>query len=129
MKKTACLISLGSNTDGDKYIEKAREELESFFPDIRYGKACQTFPVGMHNPSLFLNQIAVFRTYRTVSEVKRILKETELACTAIPKDKQHERIYIDIDLLRFGEKILKSEDWKRPYVQEGIDGLLLGSES
>ena len=128
MEKTACLISLVSNTDGDYYLEKAREELERFFPDIRYGKACQTLPVGMHNPSLFLNQIAVFHTCRTVSEVKRILKEIELACTAIPKDKRHERIYIDIDLLQFGEEILKAEDWKRPYVQEGIAGLLLVSE-
>ncbi len=128
MEKIACLISLGSNTDGDKYLEKAREKLESFFPDIRYGKACQTIPVEIHNPSLFLNQIAIFRTYQTVSEVKRILKEIELACTAIPKDKQHERIYIDIDLLQFGEKILKAEDWKRSYVQEGIAGLLLVAE-
>jgi len=128
MGKTTCFISLGSNTDGDKYLEKAREELKNSFPDIRYGKVCQTDPVGMHNPSLFLNQIAVFCTYRTVSEVKKILKEMELACTAMPKDKQHERIYIDIDLLQFGEEIMKAEDWKRPYVQEGIACLSVVSE-
>lgn len=123
MEKSTCFISLGSNTDGEKHLRRARKELEHFFPDIRYGKACRTCPVAMHNPSLFLNQIAAFRTFLPLQEVKSILKEIETACAALPKDKLHERICLDIDLLRFGEKTLKPEDIKRAYVQEGIAAL------
>lgn len=123
MGKTTCFISLGSNMDGDKYLKKAQQQLERSFPDIRYSEACLTPPVAMHNPSFFLNQIAVFHTSQSLCEVKSLLKQAELACAPLPKDKLHEQIYIDIDLLQFGDEILKAEDLKRAYVREGMERL------
>ncbi len=120
MDEKICFISLGSNTDGEKNLEKARKELTRYFPDIRYDEACRTYPINLHNPSLFVNQIALFHTFYSLYEVKCVLKDIEHSCAEIPKDKANEIIRIDIDLLQFGQEILKPEDMKRPYVRSGL---------
>lgn len=120
MMETACLISLGSNTDGDRNLEIARKELLRYFPDITYAKECRTRPINLHNPSLFVNQVALFHTLFSLYEVKNVLKDIEYVCAEIPKDKVHEIIRMDIDLLQFGKEVLKPEDMKRPYIRNGV---------
>ncbi len=114
--KTTCIIALGSNTYADANLTKAREELLDRFPDITFGEALWTAPIEMRNPSLFLNQVAVFTTSSPLEEVKRLLRHIEQTCAQLPKDKLNERIYIDVDLLCYGDRVLKPEDMQRDYI-------------
>ncbi len=124
MEEISCLISLGSNTESDKYLETARKELLSHFPDITFAKACHTRPIKLKNPSLFVNQVALFHTFLTQREVKHILNAIEFKCAETPKDKAAEIIRMDIDLLQYGTNVLKPEDMKFSYIQSGIKMLV-----
>ncbi len=115
-----CIIALGSNTDASRHLSEASVLLRSHFPNIQFSTPLHTSPIGLSNPSLFINQTAVLHTSLTQTEVTRLLKEIEIACANPPKDKPNERIYIDIDLLQYGSKVLKPEDLEREYVIEGM---------
>ena len=119
-----CIIALGSNTDASRHLSEARALLQSHFPSIRFSTPLQTQPIGLSNPSLFINQTAVLHTSLTQTETTQLLKDIEAACANPPKDKPHERIYIDIDLLQYGSQVLKPEDLEREYIIEGIAELM-----
>ena len=53
------IIGLGSNLDKEKNMAAAVRLLEDCFVSIRFSAAVYTEPVGMNNPALFLNRVAV----------------------------------------------------------------------
>ena len=46
------------------------------------------------------------------------IKQTERAIGRTPKDKYLGKVVIDIDLLKYGEEILRPQDYEREYVQQ-----------
>ncbi len=119
-----CIIALGSNTDALRHLSEARALMRNHFPDIRFSTPLQTQPIGLSNPCLFINQTATFHTALPLTETSHLLKEIETVCANPPKDKSKELIYIDIDLLQYGNTILKPEDLEREYVIMGMAELM-----
>ena len=110
-----CLISLGSNTDdAAQNLDKARALLMRAYPGIRFSEPRKTEAIGMKmNQSPFTNQIGLFETKQETDEVKAALKVMERFCGRKPNDKENETIHIDIDLLAYGDTILKPMDFAR----------------
>ena len=71
----------------------------------------------------FFNMTAVCTTSLPPTGIKQLLKQIETALGRKPEDKAHGIVKIDLDLLAYDGQILKQEDWKRPYVQEGVNEL------
>lgn len=101
----------------------AQRRLAELFPSICFAKERETQPLSLHNRSLFSNQVACFYTDMDRDAVVRNLKKIEAEGGRRPEDKARERIHLDIDLLSYGDCILKPEDLKRDYVVEGLDEL------
>lgn len=102
-----CTLCLGSNTDAERNLGKARIMLTALLPDICWEEARWTEPVDFPNPALFLNQIASFGTRMSCEELRLHFKEIERQCGRLPEDKGQGIVRIDIDLLTYGEQVLK----------------------
>ncbi len=118
MKKNICIISIGSNTDAISNIQKAHKLLIRAYPSIRFSLLKETAPINMQrNLANFYNQIARIETEQELEEIATALKIIERFCGRKPTDKEQEIIPIDIDLLAYGDTILKPLDFAR-YSQE-----------
>lgn len=102
-----CTLCLGSNTEAESNVEKARKMLTTLLPGIRWEKAQWTEPVNFPYPALFLNQLAIFDTTKTCNELRQCFKNIERQCGRLPKDKAQGIVRMDIDLITYGEKKLK----------------------
>ena len=71
------IIGLGSNLDKEKNMAAAVRLLEDCFVSIRFSAAVYTEPVGMNNPALFLNRVAVAFTSEEPDRLVAAFKQTE----------------------------------------------------
>ena len=123
MNKQKCTLCLGSNFNKLTSLEAARQYLLPIFPDIRFDEEQLTPAIGNGFRSPFLNQVASFSTALTAEEVRLELKEIERKLGRLPEDKAKGIVRIDIDLLTYGEQILKPADLERDYIQKGLKNL------
>lgn len=121
--KVLCRLCIGSNYHRKENMALAQRRLAEVFPLIRFAKERETKPVSLHNRALFSNQVACFYTETDREAVAGILKRIEAEAGRKPEDKARERICLDIDLLSYGNCILKPEDLKRDYIVEGLSEL------
>ena len=117
------IICIGCNTECETNMSLACQELEKRFPDIKCSNPVWTSPINFRNPALFLNRTAYFYTPLSAEEVKSIFKEIECLCERKEGDKDKGIVRMDIDLLAYGDKILKTEDWERSYIVDGLKEL------
>lgn len=115
-----CVVCIGSNYDREENMFLARKSLTELFPSIRFTPERETEPLFFKNPALFLNQVATFTTEKEEESVRKALKEIESLSGRLPEDKKEEKVRLDIDLLRYNNRILKPEDWQREYIQREL---------
>lgn len=109
---------MGSNDDRERNITFCKSLLENFFGEMFYSNTSVTTPYGQSYKQDFLNQLAVFYTDKTKTEIISMLKSMEKEIGRKDEDKSLGLVKIDIDLLRWNDEILKPEDMKRLYVTE-----------
>ncbi len=112
MNLHTCHISLGSNVSA-AYIRLAREHLTRLFPDIVFGQEIPTPPVGLSNPAYFMNQTAHFTTILTPEELRPVLKHLEKRAGRTPEEIRREIVRLDVDLVKYDQKVLKEAEWQR----------------
>lgn len=115
------LISIGSNTDATKNIQKAKELLQSTFSTIQFTHSIQSKPYGKSYKDDFLNVLGYFSSHQERSNIEKKLKNIESEMGRLPEDKIIGRVIIDIDLLQIDNKVLKPKDFTRSYVTELLD--------
>lgn len=127
--KKKIIIELGSNENPSDNIRQAKEKLSLFFPGIEFTRSLSTAPIGMKSRN-FVNALAYVyineedeevarqesSAILNVEDVLRKLKGIERELGRLPSDKAHNMVKIDLDLLQYGDVILKKEDWQRPFV-------------
>ena len=118
------IIALGSNTDSEQNIAKAQELLKRAFNNIRFSNPVYTEPINIPNPNLFLNMVATLDSSLNEEEIQSILKKIEKEMGRIPAKNIKHQIIIDLDLIKWGDKILKTDDFSRKYIQKGIESLM-----
>lgn len=127
---SACLICIGSNDHRKENLLLARQNLYALFPSIYFATEMETEPLYLKNTARFSNQVALFVTAMEKDAVVNALKEIEMKAGRRPEDKTAEKIPLDIDLLVYGNEILKPKDLRREYIQKGVEelGTLLARE-
>ncbi len=117
MKLHTCHISLGSNVSA-AYIRLARTYLEGLFPGILFGQEVYTLPVGLSNPAYFTNQTACFTTVLAPEEIRPVLKHLERRSGRSAAEVSREIIRLDVDLVKYDDRVLKAEEWRRLFLSE-----------
>lgn len=123
-----CLICIGSNHRQEESISLAQRKLRELFLGIRFSTAQETTPLYLTNPALFTNQVALFHTEHSQAFICRELKEIERVAGRVPADKEKEQICLDLDLLTYGNEVLKARDMEQAYVISGIRELIKTNE-
>ena len=118
------IIALGSNTESEKNIAKAQELLKLEFHNIQFSHPIYTEPINIPNPNLFLNMVATLESSLSEDQIKLILKKIEKEMGRSPYKNIKHQIIIDLDLIKWGIKILKEDDFNRKYIQDGIKYLI-----
>ncbi len=111
------LLTLGSNTFAKTNIDKAKRMLTYLFPNIIFSDPILTEPEDDRYSYLFRNVLAVVNTDMSPEEVISKIKQTERAVGRTPRDKYVGKMVIDIDLVKYGDAILRPKDYEREYVQ------------
>ncbi|NDW11950.1 2-amino-4-hydroxy-6-hydroxymethyldihydropteridine diphosphokinase [Bacteroides sp. 214] len=118
-----CLICIGSNYNRKENLALAAKWLREAFCKMTFGSVQETEPIGIANSALFFNQLVEFRTQLDKDTVVSILKSMEIKAGRTPEDKAQGKVILDIDLLLFDDKVLKSEEMNRTYIIKGINEL------
>lgn len=118
--KKKCILSLGSNEEAEKNMQFMCQRLIEKFPGILLSKAVYTEPVDFFSEKHFLNRTAILETEMNVEQIKTYLKDIEKECGRTETDKAQGIIRADIDLVQYGDAILKPKDINRPDIHAGI---------
>lgn len=118
---TLRILAIGSNDQPEQHISLAVERLRRLFPAIRFAACRETKPLYIANPANFLNQVGVFESDEPIASLKQLFKEIEREAGRLPEEREH--IPLDIDLLCYGQQLLKPEELKRDYVIASLQEL------
>lgn len=116
------IIALGSNTEQKANIESAIRELEKVLKDMSYTKKIWTEPVGIKSDK-FLNCLLKGNTTLELQELYDTLKAVEQMFGRTKEEKSRGIIRIDIDIMKFDNLLLHSDDWQRNYIKQLITEL------
>lgn len=128
-KRNRAILSLGSNTNKEKNMERAAEMLRAHFVFIQFSQSVYTEPIDCPLSTTFLNRVAVLYSEKNPEEIRSILKDIECRIGRRPEDKSQGRVPIDIDLLQWNDHVLKAGDLARKYVLDGICSLLSAGDN
>ncbi len=119
-KNNHIIVALGSNDHPEQHILQATNELNRLLEEVCWSSAVYTLPIGCSNPSSFLNKVAVAKTSMDVDELQALFKEVERRMGRTAEGKRQGIIPIDIDLIRWNDRLLKPDDYHRDYVQAAL---------
>lgn len=111
------IISMGSNENRAENMSRCRYLLNKYYPNVIFSEMINTKPFGDNYRSDFYNQLAEIRSNDNEYEVMGKLKNVEQEIGRQISDKSRGIIKIDVDLLMVNEHIVKSEDFRRPYIK------------
>lgn len=115
---TEVIIAIGSNTNQKTNIELADVYIKELFnkEQIEISRSVWTKPIGIKS-DLFLNQIIIFYTLCNYETVCNRLDMIEKRMHSSSELKRSGIVYIDLDILKFGNKIFHENDWQRDYIK------------
>lgn len=112
------LLSVGSNTYAKRNIEKAKQLLQENISGLTFTNCMESKPYGKQYKRPFLNILAWSSSELSKEEVVRVTKSIEVQMGRKPEDKALGRVVVDIDLIQYGNDVLKPTDFQRSYVKE-----------
>ena len=118
------LLALGSNHHAECNIQQALAMLARFVDIRSTSETLVSAAIGEGMGSgvcPFTNQLLCGETMLPLDELQTRLKETERQMGR--RREERFSIPIDIDILRYDERILHPDDWDRPYVRRLLDDL------
>ena len=112
------LLSIGSNTFAKTNIDKAKRMLLYLFPNMVFSDPILSEPEDDNFKYLFRNILGCCATDMNLDQVIDKVKQTERAVGRTPKDKYQGKVIIDIDILKFGDDVIRPQDLEKEYVQQ-----------
>lgn len=108
-------ISLGSNTQPAANMRKAKDLLLAVLPNIAFGEVLWTKPYATplvpHPTTPYLNCMATADTTLTLSYLNGKFKQIEQSMGDCHENHTKGIVIIDIDLLKYGDTIIKEKLW------------------
>lgn len=111
------IIAIGTNLNQRDNALSVREYLGGMFgSDIVFTQFMKTEPVD-GGDGYFINALAEIHTNMSYEDLKQWFKDLEQTCGRNQEDSGDGYIPVDIDILQYGNKRFKEEDWSRDYVK------------
>ena len=111
------IIAIGTNLNQRDNALSVREYLGGMFgSDIVFTQFMKTEPVD-GGDGYYINALAEIHTNMSYEDLKQWFKDLEQTCGRNQEDSGDGYIPVDIDILQYGDKRFKEEDWRRDYVK------------
>lgn len=110
------LISIGTNTQAPYNMNRAKSILQSYFPTIQFTIEIENKPFGQNYKQWFLNTLGYFKSDLSKNEIISRCKNIEKTMGRLVEHKSEGKVIIDIDLIQWGDEIIKPNDFKRSYI-------------
>jgi len=111
------IIAIGTNLNQRDNALSVREYLGGMFgSDIVFTQFMKTEPVD-GGDGYYINALAEIHTNMSYEDLKQWFKDLEQTCGRNQEDSGDGYIPVDIDILQYGDKRFKEEDWSRDYVK------------
>lgn len=110
------LICIGSNTQSRYNMNRVKSILKSYFPTIQFTINIENKPFGENYKHWFLNTLGYFKSDLSKNEIISHCKHIEKTMGRLVEHKLEGKVIIDIDLIQWGDEIIKPDDFKRSYV-------------
>lgn len=108
-------LSLGSNTNAEVNMARAKELLAVLLPGIAFGETVWTAPYPTklvpHPTKKYLNCLAAAETALTQDELVAALKQLERQMGDSHENHKAGRVLIDVDLLSYNGLTVKEKRW------------------
>ncbi len=122
------LLSLGSNlaptVEAEAQLQVAlRTELPRFVADLHCSSLYATPAEGQHACGTYVNCVVAGRTALSEAELEAACKQIEVAHGRTPEDKLVGRVPLDVDLVRWGDRIVRPKNWTMHFMQRGLTEL------
>jgi 2-amino-4-hydroxy-6-hydroxymethyldihydropteridine diphosphokinase len=88
------------------------------FPNIVFSDPILSEPEDDNFKYLFRNILACFTTDMNLDELISKIKLTERAVGRTPRDKYQGKVIIDIDILMYGDDVIRPQDLEKEYIQQ-----------
>lgn len=113
------IFSIGSNF-GDRHlnVSKGLKWLSQLLTDFRSSQIYAT-PDCHGGVKEYLNVVACGTTYSTPQDLEQLCKRYEAACGRDEEMRKNGNVPIDIDLVMYGDKVLRPNDYKREFFKIG----------
>ena len=118
------IISVGSNIDPKKNIDKARSLLHTQFTLLKESEFLETKPEEFTDQAPFLNGAFLIQTELNRDEVKRRLLATEEECGRVRTENKNGPRTIDLDITMVNGEVCDKDYEKYWFVKETVDQLL-----
>lgn len=111
------IIAIGTNLNQRDNALSVREYLGGMFgSDIVFTQFMKTEPVD-GGDGYYINALAEIHTNMSYEDLKKWFKDLEQNCGRNQEDTGEGYVPVDIDILQYGNKRFKEEDWRRGYVK------------
>ena len=117
------LLSLGSNSDGERATGMARVYLDRLLTATRHSELLETEPIGMDSVP-FTNSFTVGDTDLDLASLTSALKRIESLCGNSRRLRKAGIVKMDIDILLYGDTRHHEADWSRPYIRDNVESFL-----
>jgi 2-amino-4-hydroxy-6-hydroxymethyldihydropteridine diphosphokinase len=120
---TDVYVAAGSNVEPERNLARACREIAQTWPDAIFSQAYRNKAVGFDGPD-FINMVLGFRSGDPIEKVLVRLRDIEVLCGRPRNSPKWASRAMDLDVLLFGARVEKTEDYtlprpdllKRPYM-------------
>ncbi len=121
------VISLGSNIDAQRNIDKALSLLKQYFEVNTVSSLIKTEPIGITDQPEFLNGALKISTSMQRDELNKLLKQIE---DEMGRDREAPKFgprIIDLDIVVWNTEIVDNDYYDRSFLRDAVDEVLSAS--
>jgi 2-amino-4-hydroxy-6-hydroxymethyldihydropteridine diphosphokinase len=108
-----CFVSVGSNVEKEKNIAAGLNSLRETFGNLQISPMYETAAVGFVGEN-FYNLVVGFESDLSAPEIFETLRKLEFKHGRLPNSQKFSPRTLDLDLLLYGDEIIKNETLKLP---------------
>jgi 2-amino-4-hydroxy-6-hydroxymethyldihydropteridine diphosphokinase len=124
MNNHRAIISIGSNIDPEKNVERALQRLEQVVQVRRKSSFTYTKPLLFKDQPEFLNGVALVDTSWNKEELNQQLKLIEKKIGRIRTPNKNGPRTIDLDIIIFDDEVVDNDYYEREFLQKFVDEVM-----
>ena len=121
---TDCILTFGSNCqERERMMDIAAKWIDSTFGTAVSSGVYSTQALNGKSPD-YLNMVVRVVTDLSAEQLINLGKEFERRCGRLPESKLTGIVEMDVDLVRYGNVVLRPEEFTRAYFMTGYEKIL-----